>query len=192
MATRKKQPAPFHLPQTVSKNSLLVEKSDHTFRTFLYDVGYLGRLVDAVRREVASRLELTPPQYNIVMAVGELMNADGVSVGEVASYLHVAGTFVTATSTTLVELGFVEKLPSETDGRAVLLRLTPRATVEIEGIAQLIRDVNDRFFGSLSSTDFKLFSSMVQTLVRDGEHALKDISHRDRVVRPLIRSQKRR
>ena len=192
MATRKKPTEPFRLPQTVSKSALLVGKSDHTFRAFMYDVGYLGRLIDAVRREVANRLGLTPPQYNIVMAVGELMGTEGVSVSEVASYLHVAGTFVTATAATLVDLDFVEKAASQSDGRTVLLRLTAQGASRIEGIAELIRTVNDRFFGSLAQADLKQVSATVQALVRDGEQALKDISERDRVVRPLVRAQKRR
>src|SRR5579884_590239 len=72
----------FTFPATVSKPELLDSdrSSDRGFRQFLYDFSVLGAHLEFARAYLASQMDLSSPQYNIVMIIAQYQGSRGVSV----------------------------------------------------------------------------------------------------------------
>ena len=120
-----KQKTDFQFPLTATSPILVSGKSDHSLRKLLYDFFTVSARMETVRRYLGERVNITVPQYSIIMAVAELQGKSGVSVGRVGEYLHVTGPFVTMESGKLLKKGFLEKNPDLQDKRLSLLTLSP-------------------------------------------------------------------
>src|ERR1035438_10176778 len=132
---------------TATRDILLPEGSDHQLRTLLYNLFTIGTRLEEVRRYLGSCIGLSGPQYSLLMAIQELEGVDGVSVGKIASYLHVAGTFVTAESAKLAQKkDYIEKRCDRRDRRVSLLRVRPAGRKAIELLLPEVQHINDTFF----------------------------------------------
>ena len=78
---------------TATREVLLPGGSDHSLRTLLYNLFTIGNRLEEVRRYLGAGIGISGPQFTLLMAIRELEGEHGVSVGKLASYLHVAGTF---------------------------------------------------------------------------------------------------
>jgi MarR family transcriptional regulator, organic hydroperoxide resistance regulator len=152
------------LPPTVSNPRLLHERSDQRFRQMMYDVTLIAEKVQRIRGHLASYLDMTPPQYNIMMAVSHLGAVDGVEVGVIARHLHVSPAFVTMEVKKLTRRKLVEKLPNPADQRSILVRLTAQAEQMVSGLTPLIQEVNDHFFGIMSKEEFQVLAQLGRRL----------------------------
>lgn len=159
----------FHLPLTVSSPGLILNGSDRAIRSLIYDVGYLAEIIEAARSGLARQMNITTPQYNMLMVIGELMGTKGVSVGDVAKYLHVSSSFVTTETNHLVAGNLVEKSYNENDRRGTLLKLTAKAQREIEYLMENIRFTNDNVFKSLTRSGLQTLGKTISRLIADGE-----------------------
>lgn len=159
----------FALPPTVSKPDLLDSdgKTDKRFRQFLYDLSVLGSHLEKARAYLASQLGLSSPQYNVVMIVAQYQGNAGVSVSEVARHLHVTTAFIAAEAARLARAGWIQKHPNPSDGRGVLLRLSPRGETKILKIGPQRLAVNDHLFRSLSGKKFHQLARTVASLIDD-------------------------
>lgn len=194
----------FTFPATVTKPELLDSdgRSDRGFRQLLYDFSVLGAHLEFARAYLASQLDLSPPQYNIVMIVAQYQGAMGVRVSEVAQHLHVTKAFITSEVQRLDERGLVTKYPNPNDGRSVLLRLTAAGENKVLRIGPKRLFVNDHLFRSLSGRDFRNIArivasligdfsktvNMLQTVSEEPYGASKRISQRQRPVRNTPRT----
>jgi DNA-binding MarR family transcriptional regulator len=159
----------FSLIPTVSRPELLDKDgaSDLVFRQFLYDFSVMAAYMEAVRTYLASNLELTPPQYNIVMVLAQHREKKMMSVSDVARNLHVTTAFITGEIRKLEHDGLVEKRRNPDDGRGVLLRLTSSGRARVQRTAIQRLQVNDRLFRKLSKEDFRHLSKTVASLIDD-------------------------
>ncbi len=159
----------FSLLPTVSRPELLDKEggSDLVFRQFLYDFSVMAAYMEAVRTYLASNLDLTSPQYNIVMVLAQHRGNKMMSVSDVARHLHVTTAFITGEIRKLEHDGLVEKRRNPDDGRGVLLRLTPAGRARVHRTAPQRLQVNDRLFRKLSAEDFRHLSQTVASLIDD-------------------------
>lgn len=177
----------FQRENTVSRDELLVGDSDNTFRNLLYDLSYVATLIEAVRRQHASAIGLTPPQHKIVMVVADHESADGINVRDIAETLRVSGAFVTAEAKKLEANGFLFRVPNPVDGRSVLLKLGPIGEAQLRRITDTIRLYNDKFFGLVTREDFELVPGALNRLITGGEDALLNLFSRDGNIKPLMK-----
>ena len=159
----------FSLLPTVSRPELLDKDggSDLVFRQFLYDFSVMAAYMEAVRTYLASNLDLTSPQYNIVMVLAQHRQKKMMSVSDVARNLHVTTAFITGEIRKLEHDGLVEKRRNPDDGRGVLLRLTPTGRARVQRTAPQRLQVNDRLFRNLSADDFRHLSKTIASLIDD-------------------------
>ncbi|WP_299812464.1 MarR family transcriptional regulator [Tardiphaga sp.] len=73
-------------------------------------------------------------QWMIIMAIQDLGQGAGVSVGAVSAKLHTDPSIVTTQSKGLEKEGRITRAPSPDDARVVLMSLTPKAVEEIARI----------------------------------------------------------
>lgn len=157
------------LPPTTSRTELLDGNgtSDHRLRQFLYDFSTLGAHIDAVRAHLASLAGLSSPQYNCAMAIAYHQGESGVSVSDVAKYLHVSTAFVTSEAGKLEKAGIIAKHHNPSDGRGILLRLTKQGEKVLCDLGPHRRAVNDSLFQALSAQDFRHLARITSSLIGD-------------------------
>jgi DNA-binding MarR family transcriptional regulator len=159
------------LPVTATREILLSGGSDHALRTLLHDLFTIGNRLEEVRRYLGSCVGITGPQFTLMMAVLELQGATGVSVGKIAGYLHVAGTFVTAESAKLAHKGFLEKRTDPRDRRVSLLCVLPAGMKAIDTLLPELQQINDTFFDLESKEGFEALCNASDRLV-EGSRAV--------------------
>lgn len=177
------QASPMKFDNTVSRSALLENGSDHRFRKLLYDLDHLSSLLSNARGRIAAEIDLTSPQYNILMLIAQKQEDIGVSVSRVARLLHVSGPFVTSQSNILVKKGLVEKVPNPEDGRSILLRLTQEGYESIQHLTPSLRDFNDKVFDNLTKKQFVSMLESVDALIEnwhDAERYLPRLNKRER------------
>lgn len=159
------------LPPTVSSARLLHERSDQRFRQMMYDLTLIADKIQKIRGHFAAHLGITPPQYNILMAISHLGATDGVEIGGVARHLHVSSAFVTMEVKKLTRRKLVEKLPNPADQRSILVRLTDQAEHAVSSITPVVQEVNDHFFGVMKKEEFLIVSQLGRQLAISGSES---------------------
>ena len=170
-------------PLTATREILLPEGSDHALRTLLYNLFTIGNRMEEVRRYLGSCIGISGPQFSLLMAVLELQGATGVSVGKIADYMHVAGTFVTAESSKLAQKDYLEKRTDPRDRRVSLLRVRPAGMAAIDTLLPELQLINDTFFELESRDGFESLCRAAERLVDGSRNVLSRI--RDNSLRSL-------
>jgi DNA-binding MarR family transcriptional regulator len=160
------------LPQTVTLKTLKSGASNHAFRKLLYDFFTVSNRMEEVRSHIGSRLQVSGPQFTVLVAVAELEDEKGVSVGHVGDYLHVTGTYITIESGKLKKLGYLTKETSPLDRRVTLLSLTPKGVNALQTIALELQKINDTFFNLDSRAEFTFLCKMLDRLVDNSQRAV--------------------
>ena len=165
----------YHPPATVSLPALLHKQSDQQFRRLVQDLLTVSRRLEMARDYFGRCINVTGPQYNLLMTVGQLQGTTGVSVGSVAQAMLVSSAFVTSEIGKLSDAGFITKRPNPEDGRSALLSLAPAGRMRIDGLMSEIRTVNDLFYGLLGPRSFAQLCAGVGALVRGSSEAMRHI-----------------
>ena len=160
------------LPLSATRPALLSAKSDHSFREILYNFFTISNRLEQVRRHLGSRIGLSGPQYNLMMAVAELQGSTGVSVGRVAEHLHVSGTFVTAETEKLVRKGYINKHHDPTDMRVSRLVVGEKGWIALCSLFPELQQVNDLFFAIESREEFENLRRTLKKMVESSERTL--------------------
>src|SRR6516164_3797296 len=163
------------LPLSVTRPALLANKSDHVFRELLYNFFTVAERVQEVRRYLGNRIGISGPQYNLMMAIAELQGSDGVSVGRVADYLHVAGPFVTAEAGKLVRIAYLRKTNDVADKRVWRVSVGPQGLAGRKSLFPGLQQVNDTLFAGISQSDFAILRECLGKLVENSEPVLARI-----------------
>jgi DNA-binding MarR family transcriptional regulator len=166
MARVRKKPVPL----TVSRAALLANGSDAEFRGLIHDLIAYGHRLDACRDAFAATIGVSGVQYEILMLASR---ADGLSVGEVAARLHRSGAFITIEANKLAERGILHKSSDPSDGRRVLLLITPKGLELVERLAPYQRKINDVLFECLDAKRFAQLRALAADLVACGDRAVQ-------------------
>jgi DNA-binding MarR family transcriptional regulator len=172
--------AAYVLPPTVSRADLLEKGSDRPFRTLVNDLFTIASRMEIVRAHLGRRMEISGPQYSVLIAVAHLQGEAGVRVGTLARAMHVSSAFIASETGKLARLGLLLKRPNPHDRRGVLLTLTRAGGHEIDRLSAEIRAINDLFFGSLDAKSFTALCAAAQALVKGSAkamHYLNTVEH---------------
>jgi len=160
------------LPQTITLKTLKTGASNHAFRKLLYDFFTVSSRMEEIRSHIGSRLQVSGPQFTLLVAVAELEDEKGVSVGRVGEYLHVTGTYITIESGKLRKQGYLTKETSSVDRRVTLLSLTPKGVEALQAIALELQRINDTFFNLESRSEFNFLCRLLDRLVDNSQRAV--------------------
>jgi DNA-binding MarR family transcriptional regulator len=109
----------------------------------------------ALRRLIASSVDLNAADYSIVAALYRLNHEPGVRVREVADYLHLSPENVTTAVQRLVKAKWIVKAAHPNDARSVTLRLNAEARERIDQLTFELREVNELWFGEMTTAEIK-------------------------------------
>ena len=164
--------ASYHVPPTISLPELLDRGSDLQFRGLVQNLLTVARRLGTARDYFGQQIDITGPQYHLLMTVAQLQGATGVSVGSVAHVMNVSSAFVTSETGKLSAMGLVRKRPNPQDRRGALLSLTQAARLKIEVVIPSIRTINDLFFGKLDRQSFNGLCASAAVLVQGSREAI--------------------
>jgi MarR family transcriptional regulator, organic hydroperoxide resistance regulator len=145
--------------------------SDRLMGEFSWDISAINVHLEDIRRTWAKVLGVSGPQWLILMAISDLDQGAGVSVGDVSTKLNVRQPFVTAESKTLEKAGFVSRTSSPVDGRIVLMSLTEKARTGITHLSARRRKLNDAIFADLDNETLQEVREALSTIRRRMEKA---------------------
>src|ERR1700738_1882881 len=165
---------------STKKNSL---SSDRTFSQLIHDLTYIRELSGAVRRQLASELDLTAPQFNVLLVIAEHAGAGGISVTDIADYLHVTGPFVTHECNKLELKKMVIKTPNPDDGRSVLLRPSAAGENKLRGISGKMQSCADRFLDGVTREELRKLTMPLGQLIRGGQEAMVETTRPRKALR---------
>lgn len=165
----------FSFPLTITRPELMVDGNDRQLRRLLYDITALAARIEQMRAEFAKRLEVSKPQYNILLHLAQHQGDTGRTVAQVAEALRVTGAHVTKETRLLIDQGLLVKHPNPEDGRSVLLMISPEAGRRITELSKVLRRVNDNLFATLSAEAFAQMSQHVHDTLNDAERTLRNL-----------------
>jgi len=164
------------LPLSATRPALLSGNSDHLFRELVYNFFTISNRLEHIRRHLGSRIGLSGPQYHLMMAVVELQGSTGASVGRVAEYLHVSGTFVTAETEKLVRKGYINKHHDPNDMRVSRLVIDEKGWIALGALFPELQQVNDLFFAIESKEEFENLQRGLKRMVESSRRTLELIN----------------
>ncbi|MCW5770583.1 MAG: winged helix-turn-helix transcriptional regulator [Rhodospirillaceae bacterium] len=162
-------------PLSVSLPACLEHGRDDRLRAALHALFVASARFEQIRTAFGIRLGATGPQYTILAAAAEHQGAEGIGVGALAEYLHVAPSHVTTEVNKLVALGLVEKRANPDDGRGVLVRLSAAGEAALDALGVFRREVNDILFAGIDRAEFQTVARVLDRLVVNTEHALDHV-----------------
>jgi DNA-binding MarR family transcriptional regulator len=157
---------------TVSRNELLVDGSDRTFRQLVHSLlAFLARH-ENVREGHAAAIGLAGIEYTVLISVKHLSAEGNVSVRELADHLYLSGAFVTTVSNKLQKIGLIDKLVDPVDRRRVRLTVTAAGEGLLAKLNPIQRRVNDVQFDCLTAAEFRQLLGSVERLVESSDRAI--------------------
>jgi DNA-binding MarR family transcriptional regulator len=168
---------PFRSPLSVSKKELLDKTggTDKRFRQLIYDLSVAGSLLEIARQNLAEKLEVTAPQYNVLMVIAQYQGSNGLRLTEVAQHLHVTISHITNEVKKLEKNKWVNVVISPDDKRARLVRINTLAEKKIFALGKSQREINDHLFRNLRKSDFEKLSEIMAPMVEDFIETIKII-----------------
>lgn len=161
------------VPLTISRDDLLVDGGDRTFRKMVHAFFAFNARHETIRDGHARRIGLAGTEYTILISIAHLGQEAPVNVKTVAEHLHVTTGFITNTTRKLQTRGLVRKTRDTADKRKTNLTVTAKAIALLEELAPFQRPVNDAEFGALSRAEFLQLSETIQRLVTSSEDAAR-------------------
>lgn len=160
------------LPLTIGRPELLVDGSDQVFRKLVHGLFTFLALHEAIRDSYAAHVGLGGIQYTILQSIRHLSQRQAVNVRDVADHLRLSGSFITAETTKLQDMGLLEKKQASDDRRRVSLKVTRKGMQMFDDIAPMQRTVNDVQFGSLTASQFHELVAIVDQMTGASQDAL--------------------
>ena len=159
----------FRSPASVSKKELLDNSgnTDKRFRQLIYDLSVAGSLLEVARKNLAQKLGVTPPQYNILMVIAQYQGKNGLRFTEVADHLHVTVSHVTNEVKKLEKSKWLNVVTSPIDKRARLAKINGSAETKIASLGNEQRGINNHLFRNLTKSNFEKVSVVMADLVND-------------------------
>ena len=160
---------------TVGLPELLDEGSDLAFRELVADLFAAVAGMQALRRALAARVELSGGAFSVLLATRHLRARGAVPIRTLAQHLHAAPANITADVSALVRAGLLKKRDHPEDSRAVDVALTAKGERVLDDLAPLLRSVNDRLFAGNSRAGIAAVAKFLKHLAVESKDAVRAV-----------------
>lgn len=104
---------------------------------------------------------LTQPQFDVIEALGHL---GPLKVGEICKKVFVTGGNMTLVLDNIIKLGYIERIHSEEDRRAIIVQLTPKGKNLFDRIFKLHAENITKVMSVLSFEEQKQLGDLLKKL----------------------------
>jgi DNA-binding MarR family transcriptional regulator len=151
-------------PRSGAQGANPIGPDDALVRQFIWDVISINTHLEEIRSSWARTLDISCPQWLILMAVNDLDQGKGISVRDVSTKLHVDPSFVTTQTKSLEKHGFMRRVASKEDARVVLMSLTDKAYKQIANLYSRQVVADNLVFSDFSDQTFRDLTDKLSTL----------------------------
>jgi MarR family transcriptional regulator, organic hydroperoxide resistance regulator len=134
---------------------------EDTVRRFAWAIASISVHLEELNGFWGRALDISGPQWMILIALAELDQDKGVPVNAVAKKLQVDSSFVTTQSKILEKKGLLRRRTSDQDARVVQMSLTDKTYKQMAQLASQQEALNEFVFAEL---DGKAFRDITQKL----------------------------
>lgn len=174
---KKRQQRPYRAPNTVSRKELLINGSDDHFRKVLEDLVAFSDRLREIRQALAQRIQLTPPQYTILMTMAH-SSKEAFSISDLASAMRVSVPFIVQETNRLGAKGLVSKATDPEDRRRVILMLTDLSKGLLSDVSPVQVKVNDVLFSTISRSSFLKLGEIAAALLSSCEEGSNEATRK--------------
>ena len=128
-----------------------------------------------VTRFWAKLFGISGSQWLILMAISDLDQGVGVSVGEVSDKIHAVSTFVTTQTKILERLGLITRVTSPTDARVVLMSLSESAQAKMADLMPRWEALHDYIFRDFDAAAMNDVKAKLELLKRRTKIAMQRV-----------------
>lgn len=165
----------FTVPTTISRKDFFRDGSDDWFRDALYRlVQTLSRLI-VCREAFGRKLGLTGSQFTVLIGVAYRQGDTGITIAALSNYIGLAATHVTTEVGRLIRKDLLVKRPNESDGRSVLISLSPEGEAAVDEVSTMVRNINDLLFKNIDRKRFEMVNEFAKVLLTNSEYAIAAI-----------------
>lgn len=173
-------PEAYRPPLSVSRPEVLIDGSDDRFRDLIYSLFVTGSRFQEIREAFGREVDISGPQYFVLMAVARHHGDGGIGIGGLSDHLHVAAPHVTTEVGKLVDRGLLAKRPNPEDGRRVLVTLTEAGEAVLERLAPFRQHINNVLFDGFSHAEFLTLARLLDRFLSTTERALDEVADHER------------
>jgi DNA-binding MarR family transcriptional regulator len=145
----------------------------------IWDFVAISNHLEDIRRFWAKLFGISGSQWLILMAISDLDKGNGVSVGDVSAKIQAVSTFVTTQTKLLEKLGLVNRVPSTTDARVVLMSLSDRARQEISELSTRWETLHNFMFRDFDADSLRDVKYKLEILKKRTKAAVQRVSDDD-------------
>ncbi|SPP93072.1 MarR family winged helix-turn-helix transcriptional regulator [Bradyrhizobium vignae] len=122
-----------------------------------WEITSISVYLKEIREIWAREIEISHPQWMILMALSKLAEGEGMAVNMVAKALHIESAFVTTQSKELERRGLLCRRSSSEDARVVQLSLSDKACKHLESLAERQAALDEYIFAGFTDPDLSSF-----------------------------------
>ena len=145
--------------QIVEQKLQHIPREKEGLRLWLRIVSCSQMVEQEVRNMLREKFDTTLPRFELLSALDRV--PDGLSMGELSSWLMVTKGNVTGIAERLSEDGFIKRNPTPTDRRSFCVTLTPKGKKLHKEIEQEYETLLDKLFAGVSLDDSDMFTGVL-------------------------------
>ncbi|PIT03040.1 transcriptional regulator [Bradyrhizobium nitroreducens] len=147
------------------------KKPDRAIKDFIWNIREIYSHLEEIHKSWAELLQITEPQWLILMAVEELDDGRGVAGVDIAQKLQFYQPFVTNQTKSLEKRGLLSRQPRADDGRYVLMSLTAKAKTELAKLAKRKLALNSTMFNEFDEKSLAELNVSLAAIAKNGRLA---------------------
>jgi DNA-binding MarR family transcriptional regulator len=128
---------------------------EDTVRRFTWAIASISVHLEELNGFWGRALDISGPQWMILITLAELDRDKGIPVNAVAKKLQVDSSFVTTQSKILEKKGLLRRRTSEQDARVVQMSLTDKTYKQMAQLASQQQALNEFVFAELGGNAFR-------------------------------------
>ena len=154
--------------QIVEQKLQHIPSEKEGLRLWLRIVSCSQMVEQEIRTMLRDKFDTTLPRFELLSALDGV--ADGLSMGELSSWLMVTKGNVTGIAERLSEDGFIKRNPTPTDRRSFCVTLTPKGKKAYKEMEEQYESLLDKLFSGVSLDDSDMFTGVLAKVKEEVEN----------------------
>ena len=153
--------------QIVEQKLQHIPREKEGLRLWLRIVSCSQMVEQEIRIMLRDKFDTTLPRFELLSALDRV--PDGLSMGELSSWLMVTKGNVTGIAERLSEDGLIKRNPTPTDRRSFCVTLTPKGKKSYKEMEEQYESLLDKLFSGVSLDDSDMFTGVLAKVKEEVE-----------------------
>lgn len=142
----------------VPTSSKPAQRNQDALKGLAWDIISINFSIKKLHRIRARALNISGPQWKVLLAIADHGAKGGIPVNVVAKTLHVDASFVTMQSKKLETMGLLCRKPCPADARVIQLSLSKASVQQLASVAEQEIALSEFIFGNFCEKELSEFN----------------------------------